>query len=716
MKKLIFISLICFLGNVSYSQFYPVPPQSLGSIGIMVRDTAGFAVRQTFVMPCYADTTAANNSGYPKNYKGSMIFTTTDSKVWVRNNTMNLWSSLAGGGTLQGIQSVLDYNNYLNRNDSIKAASYDLVIDSAGKFIVKALNSVAIGWNLTATGSHGTALGELTTASGNNSTAMGISSTASGFATVAAGANTLAANNYSVAFGHGINATGAAAFGMGEYSNATGNNSGVIGSRDTTSGAASILIGSGLVNTSDSTIKIGFGNSATANHNIGISNVNNLIYGNSSKVLSLDSDGNLISVDGGGGGSGTLQQTITNGSTYIGDSVITFSTSTKINLEADSLKLKAANGIAIWSTSNNDYGSMDLEGDAFNIKYASPGHNTSLSFGSALDNNTTITMADTAVAQLYEMPKVTTTRTLPVSVNGEFADEWGNINTSGSGGISLSQMNDSIDVVKQSLLYKISNWGIDSVLAVGQPLSDNRVVDVNGKRLDFNNATLVINGGSSDSAVLTIRSDTKIGAGYRMLNILDSSNSDAFIVQQEGSVNMFGKFYMQNKQSGFTPIYLAHDTADSYTELWMSAPDTDVPFYQVKVSRDGGSTWKFNSPDETPQVKMYSRTDEPCAEFKRRVEMDSTLEVGGVILPTYAALDLSGGDYTATAAGYYEITTGDLINAFILPDATTFNGQQITVINASALITPVTNSTFITSLPATSVTVYSAIGGVWYGK
>jgi hypothetical protein len=88
----------------------------------------------------------------------------------------------------------------------------------------------------------------------------------------------------------------------------------------------------------------------------------------------------------------------------------------------------------------------------------------------------------------------------------------------------------------------------------------------------------------------------------------------------------------------------------------------------------------------------------------------------GFINPTVAGIDLSSEDYSATKSGLFEITTGDLVFAFILPDATVFNGQTITIVNASGTITPITGGTFITSLAANSVTIFSAIGGNWYGR
>ena len=313
MKRLIFIFLICFLGKFSYAQ-YPTPYQGLGSLNTAVRDTGGLFVRQTFVPPYFTDTTAANVNNYTKYYKGSIIFT-SDNKVWLRNQTATQWVNI-GATTPQGLQSVLDLDNRLTRNDSIRVGNHAFTFDSVTNFKANILGSLNMGYTSTAGGANATAFGVLTTASGSRSTAMGLSTTASGLASFAVGANTTASNNYSIGIGHGANSSGIASYSLGEYSSASGNNSFVHGSNDTASGVASAIVGYNIKVTTDSTLKIGYPNTASANHNFGISNTNNLTYGDASKVLSLDGSGNLISVTSGGGGSTTLQEAYDNGHVY----------------------------------------------------------------------------------------------------------------------------------------------------------------------------------------------------------------------------------------------------------------------------------------------------------------------------------------------------------------------------------------------------------------
>jgi hypothetical protein len=113
-KRLILILIVSLIGKFSYSQVYPTPPQNLGSINVMVRDTSGFTVRQTLIIPVYTDTTAANAIGYPKNYTGSLIYTTADTSLWVRDFVHKKWQKQRGGGnsaTPGGNNTAIQFNN-----------------------------------------------------------------------------------------------------------------------------------------------------------------------------------------------------------------------------------------------------------------------------------------------------------------------------------------------------------------------------------------------------------------------------------------------------------------------------------------------------------------------------------------------------------------------------------------------------------------------------
>jgi trimeric autotransporter adhesin len=69
-------------------------------------------------------------------------------------------------------------------------------------------NSVAMGYNTTASQNSSTAMGYSTTASGHSSTAMGGYTTASGWTSTAMGGYTTASGDYSTAMGHSTRASG----------------------------------------------------------------------------------------------------------------------------------------------------------------------------------------------------------------------------------------------------------------------------------------------------------------------------------------------------------------------------------------------------------------------------------------------------------------------------------------------------------------------------
>lgn len=94
MKKFLFI-LFIFIAKISFAQQdYPKPYQNLGSLNVVVRDTGGLFVRQTFTPPQFTDTIAANVNPYTKSFPGSMIFTTSDDNFWVRNAAVTKWLNL----------------------------------------------------------------------------------------------------------------------------------------------------------------------------------------------------------------------------------------------------------------------------------------------------------------------------------------------------------------------------------------------------------------------------------------------------------------------------------------------------------------------------------------------------------------------------------------------------------------------------------------------
>lgn len=98
MKKIFIVIFALVLCKMSNAQ-YPIS-QSLGSDKTMVSAKGGLTGTQTFVIPSYADTTAANVGLYTKFYAGSTIFCTSDTSLYVRNKTAfgTYWFRIAGAG------------------------------------------------------------------------------------------------------------------------------------------------------------------------------------------------------------------------------------------------------------------------------------------------------------------------------------------------------------------------------------------------------------------------------------------------------------------------------------------------------------------------------------------------------------------------------------------------------------------------------------------
>ncbi len=773
MKKLSLILLLSLICYFSFGQF-PSTSQN-GSPTTYVKTKGAYGSDSGYVYAHFFTDTAAANHSFIKGQAGLTIIT-QDYKMWVRNFTVNQWVAI-GASSPQGIQSVLDYNNYLNRNDSIKADGNSLTIDSVGTFKVNALNGVVLGFNSTALGSNATALGILVTASGSRSTAFGLSTTASGLASIAGGANTTAGNNYSVGLGHGSNSNGIGSYAFAEFSNAADNNSVVLGSRDTvTSGKASMLIGSGLSTTIDSTIKIGFKNSSTANHTIGISVTNNLAYGDPTKVLSLDAQGNLQSVTSGTGGSPTLQDAYDNGhrqnkdwlfsaagfnhtidsvDTYLLKSILgidlinaTSNGNITFNGIADvtgspTLSISNIGGLSSKSTSSdqnvylprihtgsgNDIVDVSIDSanlvlnhypDTLTDNFSVLGRDIATGkigviTGSSPDSSlyaTTTALNDSIAANSFYKHDGVITDNLRTVTGDElyfktnevyfdhqtFSDTtWANTsyhynlfldNELWTGAVGAFKVYDSVSN-QQYMAATLEDFTLQSVANGG-----NQYAYINANSIQLNNATnsrTYLQADGHDQGFITKNTNTnnnvlQVGI-YGDSYLFGDVNNDGSVVGNTLSIASDGTVGLYSTNTGQTSfiqrfgITAASDIANAYFLDSKVGIGTSTPTESLEIA--------------TGNVKITT---------------------GGLILPTYANLDLSSGNYTATTAGYYEITTGDLVNAFILPDATTFNGQQITVVNASAIITPVTNSTFITSLPANSVTVYSAIGGLWYGK
>jgi len=105
------------------------------------------------------------------------------------------------------------------------------------------LNSIALGYNVTASGGCATAFGIGTTASGYGATAMGDNTTASGYYATAFGKWTTASGGYATTFGVWATASGYSSAAFGVATTASGDYSASFGLLSSASAYASFVIG-----------------------------------------------------------------------------------------------------------------------------------------------------------------------------------------------------------------------------------------------------------------------------------------------------------------------------------------------------------------------------------------------------------------------------------------------------------------------------------------
>jgi hypothetical protein len=91
MKKLLLIFIIFLAVKNSYGQLFPIT-QGIGNANTKVTVPSGGALSSSTLIPIpFVDTAAANSANYIKNYPGARIFTTSDSRVWIRNSARTAW-------------------------------------------------------------------------------------------------------------------------------------------------------------------------------------------------------------------------------------------------------------------------------------------------------------------------------------------------------------------------------------------------------------------------------------------------------------------------------------------------------------------------------------------------------------------------------------------------------------------------------------------------
>jgi hypothetical protein len=124
-------------------------------------------------------------------------------------------------------------------------------------------DSVAMGFNTTASGVTSTAMGFITTASGTNSTALGTGTVASGIRSTAMGFGTIAGGVTSSAMGYGTAASGGYSTAMGYDTAASGTCSTAMGLRTAASGYASTAMGRQTIATGPDSTAMGYSTTAS---------------------------------------------------------------------------------------------------------------------------------------------------------------------------------------------------------------------------------------------------------------------------------------------------------------------------------------------------------------------------------------------------------------------------------------------------------------------
>ncbi|MBL7711339.1 MAG: hypothetical protein JNL13_02695 [Chitinophagaceae bacterium] len=196
-------------------------------------------------------------------------------------------------------------------------------------------NAVAVGYNTAASGQDGVAIGNAATASANATIAIGKASAttqdaiaignaavangsnesiaigkdakATSYRSLAVGSDAKASNNNSVAIGYSVSAGGQQSTAIGNATSATGTNSTVIGYGATTTQNNAVILG-------NSNASVGIGNSApnnkleitqgtTGNSGLRLTNLNSsyageTATGNSSKTLTVNTNGDVVLTNG----------------------------------------------------------------------------------------------------------------------------------------------------------------------------------------------------------------------------------------------------------------------------------------------------------------------------------------------------------------------------------------------------------------------------------
>lgn len=126
MKKFVAVFLLLF-SLKSFSQNYPLT-QNIGSSNTLVQVPTPGGIRGVVIPQTFADTSAANLT--PAKYYTSIIYTTADTAVWLRNIVLNKWARINDGGGGSNTDLIPVYNALNSKLDTANTYRWQFLSDS----------------------------------------------------------------------------------------------------------------------------------------------------------------------------------------------------------------------------------------------------------------------------------------------------------------------------------------------------------------------------------------------------------------------------------------------------------------------------------------------------------------------------------------------------------------------------------------------------------
>lgn len=133
MKKITFVFTL-FVLAISVNAQFPIG-QTIGSPVTLLTNKGGFKSTVAFMVTSYTDTSTANLDLYVDTYSGSMIWTTSDGKLWIRNTTATAWILVSGSS---GSVNIYNSDGSLSANRNLTGAGFNLGLQGLAKFGVGA--------------------------------------------------------------------------------------------------------------------------------------------------------------------------------------------------------------------------------------------------------------------------------------------------------------------------------------------------------------------------------------------------------------------------------------------------------------------------------------------------------------------------------------------------------------------------------------------------